>query len=174
MLFVPAASCPWMIRRRAWLPKPCRHWVIWVRQLICYRTSTILFPSRHSQSFRLRTDVVLDFTRSPSSRAVAPPVQQNQWRQTTSPQSPQDEPEPLLSLLTASHPWVGNTINGSLSAYETTKYYSPAFVRSSAEFVERAIGSPLSNTVGSISRRTGVEAGVRRYLGQRRSSDTES
>ena len=39
--------------------------------------------------------------------------------------------------------------------------------------MERNIGSPLSNTVGSISRRTGVEAGVRRYLGQRRPSDQE-
>jgi len=116
-----------------------------------------------------------DFGRSPPSRTSTRPSEQPQWQPANSskPQSPREEPEPLLQLLTASHPWVGNTINGSLTAYETTKYYSPAFVRSSAEFVERNIGSPLSNTVGSISRRTGVEAGVRRYLGQRRPSDQE-
>lgn len=127
-----------------------------------------------SKVFLLPANVAIpDFTRSPPSRTNTVPSDQRQRRQTSSSQSPKEDQEPLLKLLTASHPWVGNTINGSLTAYETTKYYSPAFVRSGAEFVERNIGSPLSNTVGSISRRTGVEAGVRRYLGQRRPSDQE-
>lgn len=85
----------------------------------------------------------------------------------------QQDPEPLLSLVMSSHPWLGGAINGSLSAYDATKHYSPRFIRSSAEFVERNIGSPVANTVGSVSRRTGVEGRVRRYLGDRRPSDLD-
>lgn len=85
------------------------------------------------------------------------------------------EPEPLLQLLTTSHPWLGGTINGSLSAYETTKSYTPRFVQASATYLERNIGSPVANTVGAVGRRTGVEGGLRRYLGDvgRRPSDLE-
>jgi hypothetical protein len=74
----------------------------------------------------------------------------------------------------SSHPWLGGAINGSLSAYDATKHYSPRFIRSGAEFVERNIGSPVANTVGSVSRRTGVESRVRRYLGDRRPSDLDT
>jgi hypothetical protein len=104
-----------------------------------------------------------EFMRSPSARsntlsayAMSPP------------QDAQEEP--ILSLVTASHPWIGGTINGSLAAYNTTKYYSPAFVRNGAEFVERNVGSPIASTL----RRTGVEGGVRRMLGDRRPSDIET
>ncbi|KAG9242710.1 transcription factor Opi1-domain-containing protein [Calycina marina] len=77
-------------------------------------------------------------------------------------------PEPLLSLLTTSHPLIGNAIGGSISAYSKSKDYSPRF-KSSAEYVER-ISSPVVNTVGTVGRITGVEGGVRWFLGGRRPS----
>jgi transcriptional repressor OPI1 len=85
------------------------------------------------------------------------------------------EPEPLLNLLTSAHPWLGGSINGSISAYNTTKTYSPSFVKYGAELIERNIGSPVVNTVSSVGRRTGVEQNLRRYLGEihRRPSDIE-
>ncbi|TQS38143.1 hypothetical protein Golomagni_01359 [Golovinomyces magnicellulatus] len=77
------------------------------------------------------------------------------------------KPEPLLSLLTTSHPLIGNAIGGSLSAYSASKKYSPRF-KSSAEYVERRF-TPVVNTVGSVGRLTGVEGGVRWILGGRNS-----
>lgn len=92
-----------------------------------------------------------------------------------SPTASATEPEPLLNLLTSAHPWLGGSINGSISAYNTTKTYSPRFVKYGAELIERNIGSPVVNTVSSVGRRTGVEQNLRRYLGDihRRPSDLE-
>lgn len=87
---------------------------------------------------------------------------------TSTPGTHQQQPEPLLSLLTTSHPLIGNTISGSLSAYSASKNYSPRF-KSSAEYVERRF-TPVVNTVGSVGRVTGVEGGVRWFLGGRRPS----
>lgn len=87
-----------------------------------------------------------------------------------SPDPPQ--PEPLLSLLTSSHPLISSAINGSVSAYATSKSYSARF-KSGAEFIERNIGSPVANTVGTVGRKTGVESGLRWAL-QRRESTAES
>jgi len=84
-----------------------------------------------------------------------------------------DTQEPLLSLITTSHPWLGGTINGSLSAYEATKSHSPRFIQYGADFVERNIGSPVASTVGTVGRKTGVEGSIRRYLGSRRPSELE-
>ncbi|KAI9824537.1 MAG: hypothetical protein M1826_007327 [Phylliscum demangeonii] len=81
--------------------------------------------------------------------------------------------EPLLSLLTTTHPLLSTAINGSLSAYTSSKSYSSRF-RYGAEFVERHIGSPVVSTVGSVGRRTGVEDGVRWWLGAHRSKDAPS
>lgn len=80
--------------------------------------------------------------------------------------------EPLLSLLTSSHPLISSAINGSVSAYATSKSYSARF-KSSAEFIERNIGSPVANTVGTVGRKTGVESGLRWAL-QRRESPQDS
>lgn len=106
-----------------------------------------------------------DFVRSPTARSI-----------TLSARSPTAEPEPLLSLLTSNHPWLGGTINGSISAYNTTKGYTPRFVQYGAELIERNIGSPMVNTVSSVGRRTGMEKNIRRYLGEqgRRPSDLEA
>ncbi len=73
------------------------------------------------------------------------------------------QPEPLLSLLTSQHPLLSTAIHGSLSAYASSKSYSPRF-RYGAEFVERHIGSPVVSTVGTASRISGVETGVRWWL----------
>ncbi|KAI9740570.1 MAG: hypothetical protein M1834_005151 [Cirrosporium novae-zelandiae] len=82
------------------------------------------------------------------------------------------QPEPLLSLLTSAHPLLSSAINGSMSAYTSSKSYSPRF-KVGAEFVERHIGSPVANTVGSVGRRSGVEKNLRSYL-ERRNSSSES
>ncbi|OJD33322.1 transcription factor opi1 [Diplodia corticola] len=98
---------------------------------------------------------LLDYVMSPPGRSASLP--------SPSDQSSSEEREPLLSLVTSRHPWIGSTINGSLSAYSTTKTYSPRFVQSSADFFERN----FANTVGTVGRRTGVENSLRRYLGER-------
>lgn len=82
-------------------------------------------------------------------------------------------PEPLLDLLTSTHPLLSTAINGPLSAYSSSKSYSPRF-KSGAEFVERHIGSPVASTVGSVGRRTGVEGGVRWWLKRTDSRNGES
>jgi hypothetical protein len=104
-----------------------------------------------------------DFVRSPTVRSLTLSA-----RESTS-----EPPEPLLSLITSNHPWLGSGINGSISAYNTTKGYTPRLVQYGAELIERNIGSPMVNTVSSVGRRTGMEKSLRRYLGDRRPSDLE-
>lgn len=115
-------------------------------------------PTDHADYSRSRDQSV-------SSGALRTPTQGN-------PSGPQ-EPEPLLNLLVDAHPWVGGTINGSLSAYTTTKNYSPRFVQYGANLIERNIGTPVVHTVSTVGRRTGVESGLRRYLDSRRPSELE-
>lgn len=95
----------------------------------------------------------------------------------STPQQQQQQPEPLLQLLTTSHPLLAKTIEGTTSAYNTSKNFSPRF-KSGAEYVEGCL-TPIGNTLGSVGRVTGVEGGVRWFLrGARRqpppSSDLES
>ncbi|RDA91796.1 hypothetical protein CP533_2807 [Ophiocordyceps camponoti-saundersi (nom. inval.)] len=90
----------------------------------------------------------------------------------SSPSSSRPEPpapsrsEPLLSLLTTSHPLVASTIGGASSAYGGAKNLSPRF-KSGAEYVEGYL-TPIANTVNSVGRVTGVEGGVRWFLGANR------
>lgn len=107
-----------------------------------------------------RLTPVAEYGQSPRVSRINPP---------TSP-DPQ-QPEPLLSLLTSSHPLISSAINGSVSAYTSSKSYSSRF-KSGAEFLERNIGSPVANTVGSVGRKTGVESGLRWAL-QRRDSNSQ-
>ncbi|RMJ20959.1 Clock controled protein [Aspergillus sp. HF37] len=86
-----------------------------------------------------------------------------------SPPSALRETEPLISLLTTSHPLISSAIDGSVSAYTTSKSYSPRF-KSGAEFIERNIGSPVASTVGTVGRKTGVESGLRWALQRREAS----
>lgn len=57
-----------------------------------------------------------------------------------------------------------------MSAYTSSKSYSPRF-KYGAEFIERNIGSPVANTVGTVSRKTGVEGGLRWALQRRAESN---
>ena len=84
------------------------------------------------------------------------------------------EPEPLLELVSQAHPWVGGSIRGSMSVYETTKYYSPRIVQYGVNFMERNIGTPIVNTVGTVGTMTGVEGQLRRHLDSRRPQDIEA
>ncbi|KAI9822510.1 MAG: hypothetical protein M1827_000229 [Pycnora praestabilis] len=113
-------------------------------------------------------DLRADFVQSPPRQHSSLPNPSDP-RMSVDPTTSQ-QPEPLLSLLTSQHPMLSTAINGSLSAYSSSKSYSPRF-RYGAEFVERHIGSPVASTVGSVGRRTGVEGGVRWWL-QRNNSDT--
>lgn len=60
-----------------------------------------------------------------------------------------------------------------MTAYNTTKNYSPRIVQYGAGLIERNIGSPVANTVSSVGRRTGVESGLRKILGNRRADEIE-
>ncbi|KAI5268856.1 transcription factor Opi1 [Aureobasidium subglaciale] len=106
-----------------------------------------------------------DFARSPKTRASA-----SQTSITGVSASSNKDLEPLLDLLVDAHPWVGNTVNGSLSAYNATKNFSPRIVRYGVHLVEQNVGSPVASTVSNLGRRTGVEGGIRRYLDSRRPS----
>ena len=97
---------------------------------------------------------------SPSRRAAGPlPSKVESFVQTP---GGSRHPEPLLSLLTSHHPILSTAINGSLSAYSSSKEYSPRF-KYGAEIVER-LGSPVVSTVGTAGRISGVETGVRWWL----------
>ncbi|KAL4817818.1 transcription factor Opi1-domain-containing protein [Aspergillus spinulosporus] len=90
---------------------------------------------------------------------------------TTSPESKSQEP--ILSLLTSTHPLISSAINGSVAAYTSSKSYSPRF-RSGAEFIERNIGSPVASTVHTVGRKTGVEGSLRWALQRHASNSSES
>ncbi|KAL4996221.1 transcription factor Opi1-domain-containing protein [Aspergillus recurvatus] len=81
--------------------------------------------------------------------------------------------EPILSLLTSTHPLISSAINGSVAAYTSSKSYSPRF-RSGAEFIERNIGSPVASTVHTVGRKTGVEGSLRWALQRHASNSSES
>ncbi|KAL7811698.1 transcription factor Opi1 domain-containing protein [Trichoderma aethiopicum] len=123
-------------------------------------------------------DLRADFVSSPPDTSslppMSPPIAPFQLQQ-TKPKSP--KPEPLLSLLTTAHPLVASTIGGASSAYGGAKNFSPRF-KSGAEYVEGYL-TPIANTVNSVGRVTGVEGGVRWFLGAGRrhpapTSDPES
>ncbi|KAI6081813.1 transcription factor Opi1 [Hypoxylon rubiginosum] len=110
-------------------------------------------------------DLRADFVSSPPNR------------HTPAPGSPHSQtigvyPEPLISLLTTSHPLLATTIEGATSAYVSSKNYSPRF-KSGAEYVEGYV-IPIANTVGSVSRVTGVEGGFRWFLGSGRRHKSHS
>lgn len=78
-------------------------------------------------------------------------------------------------MFAKAHPYISGTINGSLSAYSTTKQYSPRFVQYGAKLIEDKIAIPVVSTVGTMGRVTGVESGFRWYYGgqTRQPSDLE-
>ena len=114
-----------------------------------------------------------DFVSSPPNHntviPLSPPSQATQLGEPSSSRNP----EPLFALLTTSHPLLATTIENASSAYGGAKNFSPRF-KSGAEYVEGYL-TPIANTVGSVGRVTGVEGGVRWFLGagRRQRSDTE-
>ncbi|KAL2019015.1 hypothetical protein VTK56DRAFT_10180 [Thermocarpiscus australiensis] len=128
----------------------------------------------------LRTDFVSS-TRNQSTQSTSVASTPRECKTgTSSPQtsnSNQAEPEPLLSLITTSHPLLATTIEGAASAYNTGKNYSP-HLKTGAEYVESYL-NPVAKAVGSVGRKTGVEGGVRWIFGIRNkkkqsSSDLET
>ncbi|KAI6784949.1 Clock-controlled protein-like protein [Emericellopsis cladophorae] len=124
-------------------------------------------------------DLRADFVSSPSDSnaglPLSPPSLATQLgRSQSQSHVRQGEVEPLFSLLTTSHPLLATTIENASSAYGGAKNFSPRF-KSSAEYVEGYL-SPIANTVGSVGRVTGVEGGVRWFLGsgRRQNSDVEA
>ncbi|TGJ78996.1 hypothetical protein E0Z10_g9769 [Xylaria hypoxylon] len=99
-------------------------------------------------------DLRADFVSSPIHRATPP--------RSPRPLTLGQQPEPLLSLLTTSHPFIERTIDSATSAYTSSKNYYPR-IKTSIEYVEGYV-IPIANTVGSVGRVTGVENGVRWFL----------
>ena len=141
-----------------WLQRRCVGWEKSVRRPILFahpKHTETCAESNHSHS-------------AVETRSHYPPLDLEQ-----PPRAAHQDDEPLLSLLASSHPWLGGTINGSLSAYTSTKSYTPRFIQYGADLIERNIGSPVASTVGTVGRRTGVEGSLRRYLGSRRTSEID-
>ncbi|KAK2616952.1 transcriptional regulator opi1 [Conoideocrella luteorostrata] len=118
-------------------------------------------------------DLRADFISSPpDTTTLAPlsPKMNGHQRTPSTSQSRSPHPEPLLSLLTTAHPFVASTIGGASSAYGGAKNFSPRF-KSGAEYVEGYL-TPIAKTVNSVGRATGVEGGVRWFLGNRRQTDS--
>ncbi|MCJ1438922.1 hypothetical protein MMC27_008312 [Xylographa pallens] len=110
-----------------------------------------------------------DFMQSPTRSMT---LQTSNAESSQSASNNSSHPEPLLSLITSHHPLLSTAINGSLSAYSSSKSYSPRF-RYGAEFVERNIASPVANTVGTAGRISGVETGVRWWLQRSDSNEAQ-
>ncbi|GAB0137023.1 hypothetical protein EsDP_00005306 [Epichloe bromicola] len=114
-------------------------------------------------------DLRADFVSSPpdaTGLTTSSPKLDGHQRTPSSSQTRSPHPEPLLSLLTTAHPLVASTIGGASTAYGGAKNFSPRF-KSGAEYVEGYL-TPLAKTVNSVGRVTGVEGGVRWFLGNRR------
>lgn len=84
----------------------------------------------------------------------------------------QPDSEPLLSLITTSHPLLATTIEGAASAYNSGKNYSP-HLKTGAEYVESCL-NPVAKAVGNVGRKTGVEGGVRWIFGIRNKKQPSS
>lgn len=120
----------------------------------------------------VNSNILPDLLSSPPNRNTPLPTTPRDHRMGTS--SPQDmaaeqqRPEPLLSLITATHPLVAKSIESVTSAYNSGKNYSP-HLKTGAEYIEEHL-SPVAKVVSDVGRRTGVEGGVRWILGGVRTS----
>ncbi|KAK4097589.1 Opi1-domain-containing protein [Parathielavia hyrcaniae] len=112
------------------------------------RTDCGSSPRNHSVSSNNNGGANRDY------KATSPPGQSNR-----------PDSEPLLSLITTSHPLLATTIEGAASAYNSGKNYSP-HLKTGAEYVESYL-KPVGKAVGSVGRKTGVEGGVRWIFGMR-------
>lgn len=65
-------------------------------------------------------------------------------------------PEPLLSLVMTSGSLLAKPIEGTVSAYNTTKNFSPGFIKTPVDYIEGVVGSGLQMS--------GIEGGVRWFF----------
>ncbi|KAK3325062.1 transcription factor Opi1-domain-containing protein [Apodospora peruviana] len=108
-------------------------------------------------------DLRADFVSSPPNRST--PLPSTDYRST------EKTPEPLLSLITTSHPLLATTIDGATSAYNTSKNLSP-HIKTGAEYVEGFL-SPVAKVAGNVGRKTGMESGVRWIFGRRHKAPSD-
>lgn len=145
---------------------PQRRWVTCVLVCRCFgRPSVVECTAAH-----VLTVQYIDFVSSPPNRSTPLPTPPRDHRMATSPPpnavTDQPQPEPLLSLITASHPLLATTIEGATSAYNQSKNYSP-HLKTGAEYVEGYL-TPVAKAVNNIGQKTGVHTSVRWFLGSRR------
>jgi len=119
-------------------------------------------------------DLRADFVSSPPNRNTSLPStpRDHKMRVASPRESSEQRPEPLLSLITASHPLVATTIEGAALAYNSGKDLSP-HLKTSAEYIEGYL-TPVAKAVGNVSRKTGVEGGFRWFLSRKHARKHQS
>lgn len=91
-----------------------------------------------------------DFVSSPQNKNTPMPNSPSNMFGTPGP------PEPLLSLVMTSGSVLAKPIEGTVSAYNTTKNFSPGFIKTPVDYIEGVVGSGLHLT--------GIEGGVRWFF----------
>lgn len=91
-----------------------------------------------------------DFVSSPQNKNTPMPNSPSNIFGTPGP------PEPLLSLVMTSGSVLAKPIEGTVSAYNTTKNFSPGFIKTPVDYIEGVVGSGLHLT--------GIEGGVRWFF----------
>lgn len=95
-------------------------------------------------------DLKADFVSSPQNKNTPMPNSPSNMFGTPGP------PEPLLSLVMTSGSVLAKPIEGTVSAYNTTKNFSPGFIKTPVDYIEGVVGSGLHLT--------GIEGGVRWFF----------
>ncbi|KAK2602893.1 hypothetical protein N8I77_009395 [Diaporthe amygdali] len=95
-------------------------------------------------------DLKADFVSSPKNKNTPMPNSPSNMFGTPGP------PEPLLSLVMTSGSVLAKPIEGTVSAYNTTKNFSPGFIKTPVDYIEGVVGSGLHLT--------GIEGGVRWFF----------
>lgn len=93
-----------------------------------------------------------DFVSSPQNKHAPIPTSPHNNFGTPGP----PDSEPLLSLVMTSGSLLAKPIEGTVSAYNTTKNFSPGFIKTPVEYVEGVVGSGLHLS--------GIEGGVRWFF----------
>ncbi|ROV92444.1 hypothetical protein VSDG_06636 [Cytospora chrysosperma] len=95
-------------------------------------------------------DLKADFVSSPQNRNT--PMSNSPANNFGTP----GPPEPLLSLVMTSGSLLAKPIEGTVSAYNTTKNFSPGFIKTPVDYIEGVVGSGLQMS--------GIEGGVRWFF----------
>lgn len=119
--------------------------------LPCIPTSSVS-PARSPVHMTDMPNRPSDFVSSPQNRNTPMPTSPPNNFGTPGP----PDPEPLLSLVMTSGSLLAKPIEGTVSAYNTTKNFSPGFIKTPVEYVEGVVGSGLHLS--------GIEGGVRWFF----------